>query len=137
MRTYSATLEHVRFDVPKATVTRAETSIIDDVHWTLFMCIPTCRRSFRVRIRTRRELWMLRLRRFLLGVGLTLVGGCIALAGGTIGQFMAVVGAVVALPFCMGATVIWCRMFLRSNTYIITDEEGRHAHRDEHRISFE
>ena len=142
MRTYDATLLHVTVsrsgtyhEGANVQKHQAQTCVIDDERFTTLTCIPSCERSFKVRARRQRELGLLRFRRFVLGAGLMLLGSVAAAAGGGTGsQFFIALGALSALVFYVAGAILWGRMFIASNRYVLTDEAGQMLRGGEHRI---
>jgi hypothetical protein len=144
MRSYNATLVHVSIIRggtyhDRATVIhhRAETGVINDTAATTLLCGPFCEQAFQVRLRTRHELWHLRLRRLLQALGSIIVGAVIAILGGITGlTALIVVTAVLSMIAYVAGAAFLCRIFAPSARYILTDADGRKVQSTDHKIVF-
>lgn len=145
MKNYNATLVHVTIirggtyhDGATVSHHRAETSVIDDTTATELRCAPFCGQTFRVRVRTKRELSRLRLKRLLQAVGSVAAGATIAVLGGVTGvaPIIAVTSVICLVAYITGI-VFACRIFARSARYILTTTDDRKVPSTDHKIVFE
>jgi|GEM_PF-4461408 len=145
MKNYRVTLVHVVIgrggtyhDGATVSHHRAETGVINDTATTTLLCASFCGQDFQARVRTRHELWQLRLRRFLQAVGSIAVGAVIAILGDITGLTPVIaVTAVISLAAYITGVVFLCRIFARSARYILTDADGRKVSSTDHKIVFE
>jgi hypothetical protein len=142
MKSCSATLIHMSIsrggtyhDGTTAHHHRASNGIINDMATTTLRCAPFCGQVLRVRLRTRRELWQLRRRRFLLAISSIAAGAMVAIGGGITGApFVIAVTSVMGLAAYITGVVFLFRIFARSARYILTNADGSKVLSTDHRI---
>ncbi len=142
MKRAAATLVHVSIsrgatyhEGNSATHHQAEKMAINDRAATVLRCVPFCGMAFQVRLRTRGELWRVRLRRFLSAIGVMVAGSMVAAGGGSTGvSYIIAVTSLTGAAATLAGLVLLCRMFVRSTRYIIMTTDGKKAPRANHYI---